>query len=119
MEGSDQSTGSASNGTTTEESKEALLETIRKKWTAAGSKAPTDEVKKKLLDKYRKARTASDAAEAALKKAGADEEEAVKGLAEAFGGRSLKIDGIIHDFASRGAKIYFRRRTKDADVVEL
>jgi hypothetical protein len=97
---------------------ESILSKIQKQWVKSGSKMPPAEEGKKLVGVYTGAATKVTEAEAALAKAKAEEYAAVEKLAQAYGCRSLRIGGVVHDFASRGNIIFFRKKSA-SDVVDL
>lgn len=88
-----------------------LLADIRDRWKSGGSLLPSPTESEKLLGAYRQAHTTVEAAREALQKALAIEGTTILELARAFGANSLRIDGVVHDFACRGESIFFRRRT--------
>lgn len=96
----------------------SILTKIRGEWKKNGSKEPDDATKVALVKAYKISRDAyaKIAAEAALAKA--DESSKVKALAEAFGGRPLRIDGAVHDFACRKDMVYFRKKNA-GEIVDL
>jgi hypothetical protein len=96
----------------------SILTKIRNEWKAQGSKDPAVDDGKKLVAIYIETQAKVTAAEEALAKAKAAEYGAVEKLARAYGGRSLRIGGVIHDFASRGTIIFFRKKTA-SEVVDL
>jgi hypothetical protein len=95
-----------------------ILAKIKKEWEAAGSKNPTAEEGKKLVTALTTAQEKVKHAEEAMTKAKAAESAAIEKLARAFGGKSLRIGGVVHDFASRGDTIFFRKKTS-SEVVDL
>lgn len=96
----------------------SILDKIRQTWKDAGSKNPSTNEKEAGLAAYKNAGKSVTDAEKALSVAKEHEGETVLALAKLFGCRSLRIDGVIHDFASRGEKIFFRRKLS-SDVVDL
>lgn len=100
-----------------ESSGPSVLEAIRKEWTKAGSKDPSADDKAVAFAEWEKNRDARAKAEQALE--GTIEQEAisVKKLAKLYGGRSLRYQGVVYDFASRGDRIFFRK--KSAGVVDV
>lgn len=98
---------------------DSTLTKIHKQWVASGSKMPTAEEGKKLVANYTASMTKVFETEAALAAAKANEYAAVEKLAQAYGtDRSIRIGGVVHDFASRGTIVFFRKKTTN-DVVDL
>lgn len=95
----------------------SVLAKIRADHKKAGGKDPSKAEAAKMVSAWQTAHSKVEAAEKALEAAKAEESGAVLALAKAFGAKSLKIGGVVHDFASRGETIFFRR--KSTDVVEL
>jgi hypothetical protein len=98
--------------------KVSFLTTLRKEWEAAGSKDPNDNDKKRLVGNFKAASDKVQELESQLAKAQAEEEAAILSLAKAFGARSLKISGTVYDFASRGQKVFLKKKSS-SNVVEL
>jgi peptidoglycan hydrolase CwlO-like protein len=94
------------------------LAKIKKDFQKRGGKLPSESERKSLLATYKAAVKKADDLTAELAKAETAKAEAVKKLAEAFGGASLKIDGVVHDFRCRGETIYIRKQ-QQSDVIEL
>lgn len=88
-----------------------VLKTIRDEWEHGGKKLPTDLERAELLATFKVRRQATKDADAALKKARAEEAIHTLKLARAFGCQSLRVEGEIYDFASRGPAVFFRKRT--------
>ncbi len=95
----------------------SLLATAVEQWTAAGGLLPASDQSAGLLAAYRGAHNAVLRAKQDLEARQAAESATVLALARAYGARSLRIDGVIHDFASRGDAVFFRRR--QADIVDV
>ena len=87
-----------------------MLADIRERWKAAGSLLPEPAESQRLLAEYKRAHGVTEERRKALLEATEKEEKAILALARAFGGTSLRIDNVVHDFACRGETIFFRRR---------
>lgn len=87
-----------------------ILADIRARWAAGGSILPQPAESHKLLTAYKAARDQVAVIREQLQKALDVEAKTVLDLARAFGGNSLRIDGVVHDFASRGDLVFFRRK---------
>jgi len=97
--------------------KDSILTKIRLNWIKAGKKKLTEDQVKKLTKNYKEASDKSEAAENALNAAKLIEDEAILALAQAFGGNSLKIGGVVHEFACRKGRVFFRKRA--SDIIEI
>ncbi len=97
---------------------DSTLKRIRENWKKKGEKIPTEAEREKLLTTWKKNSEAVTHAAKKLEDAKAAEDKAVLALAEAFGARSLRIDGNVHEFACRGTKVFFRKKNH-SDVVDL
>lgn len=86
-------------------------------WVAAGSGLPLPDQAAGLLQAYRGARAAVLKARENLEALQHAESKTVLALARAYGGRPLRIDGTVHEFAARGDVVFFRRR--QTDVVDV
>lgn len=82
-------------------------------WITAGSPMPMPDQATGLLHAYRGAHNAVAQAKQNLEAVQAAESKTVLALAKAYGGRPLKIDGVVHEFAARGDVVFFRRRQMD------
>ncbi len=87
-----------------------LLADIRARWKAGGSLLPQPTESEKLLAAYKKAHDSVEQARKVLQDAILVEGGTILDLARAFGGNSLRIGGVVHDFACRGETIFFRRK---------
>ncbi len=94
-----------------------LLADIRARWKAGGSLLPQPTESERLLIAYKKAHDAVENARKVLHDALAVEGGTILDLARAFGGNSLRIGGVVHDFACRGETIFFRR--KNVGIVDM
>lgn len=94
-----------------------ILANIKAEYTKNGGKDPSKADTKKLVDAWRAASAKVEAVEAQIAAAKVAESEAVLALAKAFGGKSLRIDGQVLDFASRGTTVFFRKKSNG--VVDL
>lgn len=105
------------NGTTDNETT-TLLASYRQEWVKGGSKDPSKTEAEKLVKAWKAQRAKTEALEAQAEEARKAEQSYVVAMAKAFGCKSLRIDGIQHDFASRGSAVFFRRKNA-VDVVDL
>lgn len=97
----------------TEDKDVSILTKARDDYEKRGSKNPTNTERDKLLKSWRSAIANVDAMRKALEEAEISESAAVQDLAEAYGARPLRIDGVIHTFSSRGNRVFFKIKGTD------
>ena len=86
-------------------------------WLTAGSPLPAPDQASGLLAAYRGAHAAVLRAKQGLEALQNAESKTVLALARAYGGKPLRIEGVVHEFAARGDVVFFRRR--QTDVVDV
>jgi hypothetical protein len=98
---------------------QSLVGKIREEWEAAGKKLPQPEAAKKAIAAWRAAEAETQKLEAALEAARARTYDVSEKLCRMFGGSGLKVDGIVHEFSSRGDKVFLRSKGSRSNIIEV
>ncbi len=94
------------------------LDEIREAHSTGKMKRLTGEAAKRVVADWKKANAAVLAKEKEIEALRAILDRHVVEMARAFGGNTLNIDGVVHDFVARSGRIFFRRKSK-GEVIEI
>lgn len=93
------------------------LEKIRAEWVKNGKNPPAKKLAEELSKSLKSAKAIKIKAQEELAKTEEHLSKVYMELAKAYGCQSLRIDGIVYDFSSRGEKVFLK--SKATDVVDL
>lgn len=103
---------------TTTETTITTLEKIRGEWVKNGKKMPTKKELQELTNSLTQARAIRTKAEKSLEDAEANISKVYMELAKAVGCQSIRLDGVIYEFSSRGEKV-FLKSARSSSIVDL
>lgn len=108
------------NGTAaaSEEKKPSPLDEIRKQYDEGKIKVEAGPARDKVIREWQAADDEVRKQEKVLEAAKLKLDTHVLTMARTFGGQSIKIKGVIHDFVARGGRVFFRRKSVN-DVIEI
>lgn len=97
----------------------SILSKYKTAWITAGSKEATAAQKDPAWKAWKASNRAIEEAEKALDAAREKNYAVSDALAQMYGARSVRVDGVVFDFASRGAKVFLRTKGQKQEIVDV